>query len=161
MIRRAVPEDGAAIAAIYDWYVENTTVSYEITLPDAQEMARRICHIEQEYPFLVYEEASQVIGYAYAAAFHEREAFAPTVEVSIYFDNERCGGGCGKKLFDALLQQLQKNGGYHMLIAAIDGNNAGSRRFFEQQGFVHCGSIAEVAYKMGRWLELHYYRKQI
>ncbi len=42
MIRTVRPEDAKRIAEIYSWYVANTTITYEITLPDEAEMLRRV-----------------------------------------------------------------------------------------------------------------------
>lgn len=62
MIRSVKREDAARIAEIYGWYVENTTVSYELSAPDCAEMLRRIEETTKAYPWLVYEEEGKVIG---------------------------------------------------------------------------------------------------
>ena len=56
MIRKVRPEDAKRIAEIYSWYVANTTITYEITLPDEAEMLRRIKKISAQFPWLVYEK---------------------------------------------------------------------------------------------------------
>ena len=107
MIRAVRPEDANRIAEIYSWYVANTTITYEITLPDEAEMLRRINKISAQFPWLVYEENGEVIGYAYAGKFREREAFNVSVELSAYFDQAHCGGGRGMEIMKALLKELE------------------------------------------------------
>ena len=52
-IRLATRPDAAALQAIYSFYVENTTVSFEYEAPSVAEMERRIAEVEGVYPFLV------------------------------------------------------------------------------------------------------------
>ena len=78
-IRAAVPEDAAAIAAIYAPHVLTGTVSFEIEPPDARTMRTRMAASEGLYPWLVVTngegEGSGVLGYSYAAKFRERAAY--------------------------------------------------------------------------------------
>ena len=83
-IREATPEDAARVAEIYRPYVENTAVTFETVPPDEAEMRSRIVEHLKAYPYLVMEEDGRVVGYAYAGAFHERRAYRPTVELSVY-----------------------------------------------------------------------------
>lgn len=52
-IRWATRADAAALRAIYAYYVENTTVSFEYEAPSVAETERRIAEVEGVYPFLV------------------------------------------------------------------------------------------------------------
>ena len=124
MIRPVRPEDAKRIAEIYSWYVANTTITYEITLPDEAEMLRRINKISVQFPWLVYEEKGEVIGYAYAGKFREREAFNISVELSAYFDQAHCGGGRGMEIMKALLKELESYELYTALACISSGNAA-------------------------------------
>lgn len=64
--------------------------------------------IVQKYPFLVVEEDKNIIGYAYASPFHEREAYGWSVETSIYVKQGFHGYGHGKRLYRELERILQK-----------------------------------------------------
>ena len=52
-IRKANVGDSPAIAAIYRYYVEETAISFELTAPSEEEMARRIAAVQEKYPYLV------------------------------------------------------------------------------------------------------------
>ena len=97
-IREATPEDAARVAEIYRPYVENTAVTFETVPPDEAEMRSRIVEHLKAYPYLVMEEDGRVVGYAYAGAFHERRAYRPTVELSVYMDEAFRGAGRGEAL---------------------------------------------------------------
>ena len=60
-IRDGHPDDGAALAAIYAPYVENSWVSFETEAPDATEMARRIADYGQSHAWLVAERGDTVL----------------------------------------------------------------------------------------------------
>ena len=51
-IRTATPEDAEALAAIYAPYVENTSITFEYTVPSVKEFAERIRHTLARYPYL-------------------------------------------------------------------------------------------------------------
>ncbi len=48
-----------------------------------QEFAERIAKTLKRYPYLVAEEAGEIVGYAYASAYKERAAYDWTVEVTV------------------------------------------------------------------------------
>ena len=73
-IRFAAPDDAAALLRIYAQYIE-TPITFEYTLPSEEEFARRIRDIQAVYPYLVYIEDGEVLGYAYAHRFQERAAY--------------------------------------------------------------------------------------
>ncbi len=76
MIRNVTPDDGAAISAIYNHYVEQSDISFEEVAVTPQEMAARITSISDRYPGVVFCEGEQLLGYAYASAWKSRAALA-------------------------------------------------------------------------------------
>ena len=68
MIRPATEADIPAILSIYAHYVLNTTYSFEYTVPTEEEFRLRFRSITAQYPWLVWEEEGQVLGYAYGSA---------------------------------------------------------------------------------------------
>lgn len=51
-IRIAEPADGAALAAIYAPYVENTAVTFEYTAPGPDAFRERMENIRRQYPYI-------------------------------------------------------------------------------------------------------------
>ena len=134
-IREATPEDAERVAEIYRPYVENTAVTFETVPPDEAEMRSRIVEHLKAYPFLVMEEDGRVVGYAYAGAFHERRAYRPTVELSVYMDEAFRGAGRGEALVRELLSRLKADPRYFTAMAVIVHPNPRSERMFEKLGF--------------------------
>jgi len=46
----------------------------------------------------------------------------------------------------------------HVLMGAIDAANAGSIALHEGLGFRHVGTLPQVGFKFGRWLDLAFYQ---
>ena len=82
-IRFAAASDCAAMLAIYAPYIE-TTITFEQEVPSQQEFAARVETVQQEYPWIVWEEDGKILGYAYAHKFPERISYRPSAELSVY-----------------------------------------------------------------------------
>ena len=161
-IRDVLSEDAERIQEIYSPYVADTTISFEITVPNKLEMKRRIEKaLSNEFPYIVAEnETGTVIGYAYADRFGEREAYRYSFIVSIYLDMKVQSRGIGQKLYDELEKRMKKMGIVQVL-SAITGKNKKSLRFHEKNGFTKIGHFPNVGYKMGEWHDIIWMNKTI
>ena len=142
--------DAKRISEIYRPYVENTAITFETEAPDEAEMEERI-RSHAAYPYLVLEKEGRVIGYAYAGKFKQRQAYLPTVEVSVYLDENERGNGLGRRLMEELLIRLKADDRYFTALACITSPNTRSERLFASLGFRLAGEYECVGYKMGKW----------
>jgi phosphinothricin acetyltransferase len=95
MIRNVLSNDAKSIAEIYNHYIVNTVVTFEVSPVSTQEMEERILASNKKLPWLVYEKNSQIIGYAYATDWKTRSAYKQTVETTIYKKANENGKGIG------------------------------------------------------------------
>ena len=153
-IREVKLSDAQAIADIYNYYIANTTVTYETELVTADEMARRIEEISAKYPYFVYEEAGKVIAYCYAHPWRTRAAYLYTLETTIYLDHSVKHHGIGSLMVNHLIA-LCKEKGYHALIARATDENVESKVFHEHLGFKQVSHYEEVGWKFDRWLGIN------
>ena len=159
-IRPAVVADVPAMLEIYAPYVAGTTFSFEYTGPTLAEMEERFLQYTAKFPWLVWEEDGEVVGYAYASPMAVRASYQWSADASIYIKEDCHGGGIGRKLYTALEEELRRLG-YYNIIAIITEENSGSRAFHEKMGFQHLMDLPRVGYKFGRWLGISYYCKRI
>lgn len=159
-IRDAKASDAAGIASIYSYYVENTTVSFEIAAPTPDEMESRIKRYTIRYPWIVLEADGVMVGYAYASSYHERASYRFTVEISIYLSKDHRNEGYGRILADELLARLKQRG-FFTVIVGITATNQDSIRFFTKLGFSPCAEFIHVGYKYGEWLSVMYMQKPL
>ena len=159
-LRIATRDDGAALAAIYAYYVENTAITFEYVAPNADEFGERIAHKLEKYPYIVAEENGRAVGYAYADMYRERAAFNWSCELSVYLDKNEVGKGIGKRLYGAL-EELLRLQGFVSVVASITYPNEASASLHEKMGFTHLGTMHDIGFKLGRWLDLMWFEKRI
>lgn len=157
-IRQATQADALEIARIYQYYVEQTTISFETTAPGVEEMCRRIdLFTSSGFPYLVAEAHSRILGYAYAHPWKERDAYRHTWETTVYVKHGEQAKGVGKRLMQALID-IARNLECHALIACITAENIASRLFHESLGFQMASEFHQVGFKQGRYLDVTDYQ---
>ena len=160
-LRLATPADAAAIAAIYAPICRDTAISFETDPPDAPEMARRMAHVAAAgLPWLVFDDAGAVLGYACAKPYNERAAYGWTLEATIYVHEAARGRGVGRALYTALFALVAAQG-YHSIAAGITLPNAGSVGLHEALGFAPVGVYAAAGFKHGAWHDVGYWRRAL
>ena len=160
MIRIAEERDIPAILEIYGPYVLNTTITFEYDVPTREEFTRRFRDITRQFPWLVYEEDGEILGYAYASAPYARAAYAWCAEPSVYLKPEVRGRGIGRKLY-AALEQILDCQGYQVLYTLVTQENEASLRFHERCGYRVSVLFPNCGFKFGRWLGVIWMEKRL
>ncbi|HEX8287950.1 MAG TPA: arsinothricin resistance N-acetyltransferase ArsN1 family B [Pyrinomonadaceae bacterium] len=156
IIRKAELEDSGQIAEIYNYYIKNTHHTFETEPLAVEEMRQRVESIVKNYPYLVAEEESEILGYAYAAQFKMRQAYEYSAEVSIYVKNDAKQQKIGTQLYVELFDRLKETD-IHAIIAGIALPNDASISFHERLGFEKVAHFREIGYKLGRWIDVGYW----
>jgi L-amino acid N-acyltransferase YncA len=154
-IRAGEDADIAAIAAIYRYHVLYGVASFEEAPPDPAEISRRRGEIlAHGLPYLVAEQAGQVVGFAYASQYRTRSAYRFTVEDSIYIDHTLVGRGFGRALLGALVERCAAQG-YRQMVAVIGGSDQWpSIGLHRALGFSLVGTLPSVGAKFGGWVDV-------
>jgi len=153
-IRDATEADLSAIQRIYAHHVLTGTASFEEVPPTEQEIAARWQAVRGlGLPYLVAAHDGAVVGYAYAGAYRPRPAYLYTVEDSVYVTGEHHRRGVGRALLAALIARCE-TGPWRQMVAVIgDSANASSIALHQRFGFRHVGTLHDVGWKLGRWLD--------
>ncbi len=160
VFRAAMCDDLITINAIYNHYVLHSTCTYQ-TVPSTElERAQWFAAHGEKHPVIVAELEDIVIGWGSLSKLHERQAFANSVEDSIYMHYEHTGRGIGKLMLVELLR-LAKLAGHHTVLGAICSDQAGSIALHEKLGFEKVAQLREVGYKFDRWLDLVWMQKML
>lgn len=158
IVRAATDEDAAEIARIYNYYVENTVITFEELAVSASEMSVRVAEVQhQGLPWLVAELGDEVVGYSYASKWKARSAYRFAVETTVYLKQGIQGQGIGKQLYGALLPIL-KSRGIHAVIGGAALPNPASVALHEKLGFEQVATFRQVGFKHGRWVDVAYWQ---
>ncbi|MBQ9066775.1 MAG: N-acetyltransferase [Clostridia bacterium] len=167
-IRIARPEDAEAIRELYAPYITDTAITFEYDVPSVEEIRQRITETLVKYPYVVAKVDDKIVGYAYAALFQPRPAYAWTAQLSIYVDQNYRREGIGTKLYYALENFLQELG-YSSSTACITSSPRGendllkneSIRFHRKVGYNIVGKFHKVGNKFGKWYDIVWMEKKL
>lgn len=153
-IRDATLTDVPDCRAIYNYYVENSTVTFdEEPLTHAQYRAKFAKAQKHDWPWIVaVSPGGEVLGFAYLSAYRDRSAYRYTVEDAIYLGPAATGKGIGRALLVELIDRA-KTAGFREIVAVVADQGAeGSIALHEKLGFKEIGRMGRVGYKFDRWL---------
>ncbi len=157
-IKKLFKKDIKQCMNIYNYYIENTTATFEEKRLTFFKFYKRIKKIAKNYPFFVAVENNKVLGYAYLNSFNERSAYKYTVDLSIYLDKNCLNKKIGTKLYN-IIEETAIKLGYKNIISLITEENENSKIFHEKMGFSCVGKLEGVGIKFGKKLSVSYYQK--
>uniref|UniRef100_A0A7C2WJU2 N-acetyltransferase family protein n=1 Tax=Thermorudis sp. TaxID=1969470 RepID=A0A7C2WJU2_9BACT len=153
VIRRARPEDAAAIAEIYTQGILERIATFESEPRTPEMMLAWLAEHDERHPVLVAERAGRVLGWASISSYRPRACYAGVGEFSIYLHRDARGQGIGKVLLDALIDEARRLG-YWKLLSRVFPFNTASRRLCAALGFREVGIYEKHARLDGRWLDV-------
>ncbi|GGE77602.1 arsinothricin resistance N-acetyltransferase ArsN1 family B [Massilia psychrophila] len=159
-IRLAKLTDAAAIAAIYNYYVETSTVTFEEQAVEADDMARRVDEVGARLPWYVYAREGAVVAFAYATPWRSRSAYRFSVESTVYVAPGFARQGIGSQLYQALIDDLRARG-MQVVLGGIAQPNTASVRLHESVGFEKVALFKRVGRKFGQWVDVGYWELQL
>ncbi|WP_010586815.1 GNAT family N-acetyltransferase [Schlesneria paludicola] len=155
VIRLATNADLGPIRDIYNYYVHRSTCTFQLE-PDTED-ARIIWFRDRSpaHPVIVAESGGDVIGWAALSAWNRREAYAHSVEASVYLRHDVQRRGIGRSLLCDLIERARQ-AGHHTIIGGACTEQAASLALQESLGFERVACFKEVGQKFGRWLDVVY-----
>ena len=156
MIRQAKQDDAKSICTIYNHYVSETIITFEEQPVSVAEMQNRIADVTADFPWLVFEENNQIMGYAHASRWKTRYAYRYSVESTVYLMPEEIGRGIGSQLYQILIDILKKKD-IHSIIGGIALPNPASIALHEKLGFKKVAHFQDVGWKFNHWIDVGYW----
>jgi len=153
-IRAAQLADCYAVCEIYNFYIQNSVVTFDENAMDPRDWEQKLEYLEKlGLPFIVAEtDSKEILGFAYVAPWRQKSAFRKTVENSIYLRPAATGKRIGTELMENLLS-LSRQAGVKEVVAVISDSGADSSiKLHERFGFKKQGHLGKVGYKFDRWL---------
>lgn len=154
-IRPASHADLARVTEIYNYYVLNTAITFDI---EPYTVERRQEWFEQfgekgRYRLLVAEREGAVLGYVGTTRFRPKAAYETTVETTIYCAPEAAGAGIGRRLYAALFEAIAEED-ICRIVAGYTIPNAASERLHASFGFQKIGIFTKVGRKFGKYWDV-------
>jgi phosphinothricin acetyltransferase len=164
LVRDAEDRDLPRIVEIVNTFLGTTTTEWRetpYTLEDRRAWLAR--HRQAADPVLVADVNGDVAGFACYSDFRDSvkwPGYRFVVEHTIHVAERYWGTGVGRSLIEALRPRAAA-AGKRVMVAAVDGENAGSIRFHERCGFVEVGRMPDIGIKFGRRLTLVFLQRPV
>lgn len=148
------------LTAIYNFYVRNTTVTFNLHELSVEQFEKDFFHVGNLSGTYTIIENKKIIGFCCISRFNPKEAYNRSAYVSIYLRDESTGKGYGSQIL-AFLEKTAYEKGIKSLIALICKENYMSASLFTKNGYRLAGELKEAGEKFGRLLDVVYYQKNI
>lgn len=159
-LRPATQADLAAITAIYNEAIRNTTATFDTEEKSLDDRRVWLAGHGPRHPVIVAEQAGAVAGWGCLSPWSDRRAYADTCENSVYVGVSSRGRGVGAALLAELLRLARQNG-MHTVIARIADGNPASEKLHRSAGFERVGVMREVGRKFGRRIGVQIWQRML
>ena len=157
MIRTFSIKDTKALLDIYNYYVLNTSATFDIEALSLETFTNKVTQINEKFPFIVFEEDDEILGYAYGSKWRPKPAYNHTVESTVYVKNGAHGKQIGTKLY-AELFSLLKQQKFYSILGALTLPNEASVKLHEKFGFKKVAHFKAVGLKFDIWHDVGFWQ---
>lgn len=161
-IRHAEPTDLPVIVELYNYYIRETAITFDITPFTLETRQEWFSHYKPRgrHRLLVAVAGGALAGYATSSMFRPKAAYETSVETSIYLSPEHHRKGIGRQLYTALFDAL-KTEDVNRAYAGITLPNDASIGLHKAFGFVEVGEYTEVGRKFGKYHDVLWMEKAL
>jgi len=163
IVRPATLDDLPALTAIYNHYIVNTTITFDLEpfAPDARRPWFDAHAASGRHRLLVAADPDKVVlGYATSSRWRPKAAYDTTVESSVYCRPEVVGRGVGKALYAALFDALAIED-VHRIVAGVSQPNPASVGLHLRFGFRQVGIFSNVGRKFGQYWDVAWFERAL
>lgn len=159
VVRCSFECQGAQVLEIFNHAILTSTALYDYSPRSLEQIETWFAAKAQgEWPIIGLESSDgRLQAFGSYGSFRNFPAYKYTVEHSVYVAEAFRGKGLGHSILQLLIEQAQRDD-YHAMIGAIDSNNEASCRLHETLGFELVGTLPQVGFKFGNWLDLALYQ---
>ena len=101
--------------------------------------------------------AGRIAGYATLSPYRAKEAYAATVELSVYISPAFRRRGVATRLMEEILKFAREDENTHLVVSVITSGNKASEALHDKFGFTFAGNIPEAGVKFGEYLGIDNY----
>ena len=152
-MRPATLDDLPALTAIYNHYVINTTITFDLE-PFAPESRRSWFDAHaasgRHRLLIAADPDNTVLGYATTSRWRPKAAYDTTVESSVYCRPDVVGRGVGTALYSALFETLASEG-VHRVVAGVSQPNPASVALHQDLASGRSACSRSVGLKFGSY----------
>ena len=163
-VRPGAEGDLVALTDLYNHYVRETPITFDTAIFTPEERRPWLLSHPEDGPYRLMvatgTDSQEILGYATSSPFRAKQAYATSVEVTVYLRPDAGGRGVGTLLYKALFEALSGED-LHRAYAGVAQPNEASVRLHERFGFRHVGTYREVGRKFGRYWDVAWFERDL
>lgn len=163
VIRPAHVDDLPALTDIYNHYVVNTTITFDLrpfTPADRQGWFDDHSTTGRHRLFVATGGGGTPIGYATTSRWRPKAAYETTVEASVYCHPDAVGRGVGAALYSALFTGIAAED-INRIVAGVSLPNPASIKLHERFGFRPVGVFHGVGRKFDKYWDVAWFERPL
>jgi phosphinothricin acetyltransferase len=161
-VRPATADDLQAINEIYNHYVAETHITFDVEPTSMEGRREWFSHYAEtgRHRLMVAVDTDLVAGFASSSRFRPKPGYLTSVETSIYLASDSIGKGIGSRLYGELFKALEGED-LHRAYAGIALPNPASIALHERFGFKRVAHFTEQGRKFGRYWDVAWFEKPL
>ncbi|HYE80972.1 MAG TPA: GNAT family N-acetyltransferase [Clostridia bacterium] len=156
----AKTEDLSTMRELYNYYIMNTTVTFDLDKITLEEFKNRVFINHDKYKTFLIHANKELLGFCFLTQFKKKPAYDKTAELGLYLKPQFTGKGIGIEIVN-YMENIAKINHFEMIIASISGENVPSMKLFRKLGYEQCAHYKGIAVKFGRKMDLVDFQKAI
>ncbi len=156
----ATEQDLAAMLALYNEHIVNTTATFDYEEIGPEEFKSRISFGDDRCQTFCAYIGGEWAGFCFLTPFNKKTAYDKTVEIGLYLKRPFTGRGYGGQIV-AQLESAAKAAHFEMIVASVSGENLPSIKLFKKLGYAQCAHYKQIAVKFGRKQDILDFQKAI
>ncbi len=144
-------EDVNDMLDLYNYYIVNSTATFDLEEISAEVFSQRIRIEDANYKTYIVSINDEKIGFCFFIPYRENPAYSETVEIGIYIKPEFTGKKYGEIVVNHL-EAIIREKKFRTIIASISSDNTSSISLFKRLGYRQCADYKEIAYKHGHYV---------
>jgi len=162
-VRPATQNDLPTLTDIYNHYVVNTTITFDLRPFTAAERRSWFDDHRASGPhrlLVATDDGGSCVGYASTSRWRPKAAYDTTVEASVYCRPDAVGKGCGTALYTALFAAIARED-VRTIVAGVSLPNPGSITLHERFGFRPVGVFHAVGRKFDEYWDVAWFERPL
>ncbi len=151
-VRVATTDDLNTINDIYNYYVKNTAITFDLDRWDAKQRLQWFEQLTSTNRYQVFVACNDevIIGFAYNAPYKQKMAYQSSVEVTVYTAPDNQIKGVGRALYQPLITHIKQHN-FHRAYALITVPNPASIKLHQRFNFKQVGLMTDVGHKLDQF----------
>jgi L-amino acid N-acyltransferase len=158
--RLIVPSDLPAVTRLFNQGIDAGDLTADVAHRTQEQLGSWLLTPASQFESYVVDTGAGVIAWASLTRHHEREAYAPTAELTLYVDPAKRRSGLGIELGMQMVERARSRS-FHSLVTLVRADRPHGTGAAKKLGFTEIGTLREVYPFEGDWLDLILFQQRL